>query len=983
MKRVIIFAIASLILAGTSLAQGVQTGSIRGMVRDQQDRVVPGATVTATSAALLGPRTGVSDAEGHYVISALPPGAYDVKFELSGFVTLSRPIAVPLGFAVEQDVTMRPGGITETVQVVGSTPAVIGTPVVGINLKQPEIELLATPRTLQGIAQLSPALTENSPNANQVVINGAFAFDSAFLVNGVDVNDNVLAQPQSLFIEDAIEETQVLTSGISAEYGRFSGGVVNAITKSGGNIFSGSGRMNFQNPSWTTETPFEESRPVPIVHADDLQQTYEGTFGGPLVPNRLWFFAAGRYAALDTPRTLATTGLEVTQNDKNRRGEIKLTGTVAPNHTIQGGFLNNPRTTTNSSGAFSLVIDPNALSTISTPNRLYYGSYRGVVGKSRLVEAQLSGRHNELIGGGTGSDLAANSPFVAASSCCIYNAPYFDGVDAEQRNNRQVTGSVTDFWTLGGSHETKGGYEWYRSQRTGGGSQSPTQYVFLTDFATGAGGAPVVDATGRPVPVFTPGVSKLQYYPAVTGAVLNNDSQSLYVADHWIVGSHLSADLGARFEHVHAASTGGIVSISNNRIVPRLAVAYDVNGDGDKIVHVTYGQYSGRYNEAQIGRNSPVGNSPLIESVYAGAAGQGYKFAAGLNPANYPIGPANSSVTDATQNVFLAEGTTSPLTHEFSLSFGENLFNNRGYAEVSYVARVTHGLIDDFLTRDGGATNVKVNGISAGTFTNVIFANSDIAHRQYQGLVFQSRYRLSSKWNVAGHYTLQLENDGNYEGEGTNAPGNKSMIGDYPEAFTAARNFPDGRLQDFQRSRLRVWSVYDQGLGMFGDVAVSGLWRLDSGRVYSLAARNQPISSVQAAIVTSAGYADLPGSSGNMVFFGERGSETFPGYGLFDTSINYNIPVFRTLRPWLKLDVFNLFDNRKLIAWNTAVTQNAAGAKDSLGLATDYVKGTTYGTATGNTVTNLYTTTINAYPLAFNGATPGGRTFRMSIGFRF
>ena len=143
-------------------------------------------------------------------------------------------------------------------------------------------------------------MTENSPNANQVVINGAFAFDSAFLVNGVDVNDNVLAQPQSLFIEDAIEETQVLTSGISAEYGRFSGGVINAITKSGGNLFSGSGRDQFQNPSWTTETPFEASRPVPIVHTDDLQQVYEGTFGGPLVRDRLWFFTSGRYAALET-----------------------------------------------------------------------------------------------------------------------------------------------------------------------------------------------------------------------------------------------------------------------------------------------------------------------------------------------------------------------------------------------------------------------------------------------------------------------------------------------------------------------------------------------------------------------------------------------------------------------------------------------------------------------------------------------------------
>jgi hypothetical protein len=724
---------------------------------------------------------------------------------------------------------------------------------------------------------------------------------------------------------------------------------------------------------------------VPIVHTDERQATYEATFGGPLVSNRLWFFAAGRYAALDIPRTLATTGVQVVQHDLNKRGEIKLTGTVAPNHTLQGGYLNSPRTVTNSSGAIGLIIDPNALSTISTPNRYYHGSYRGVLKSSLLLEAQLSGRRNELIGGGTGSDLVKDSPFIAACFCAIYNAPYFDAIDAEQRNNRQITGSVTNFWNAGGSHETKGGYEWYRSQRTGGGSQSPTQYVFLTDFVTGAGNAPVLDATGRPTPVFTP-VSKLEYFPAVIGAVLNNDSNSLYLADHWVIGNHLSADLGARYEHVSVKSTGGITSISNNRIVPRLALAYDVKGDGDKIVHVTYGQYSGRYNEAQIGRNSPVGNSPLIVSSYRGPAGQGYGFAPGLDPANYPIAPNNSSVTDATQNVFMAEGTKSPLTHEFSLSFGENLFNGRGFAEVAYVARVTNNLIDDFLTREGGSTDVVLNGVGAGTFTNVVFRNTDQAHRQYQGLVFQSQYRLSNSWNVSGHYTLQLKNHGNYEGEGTNQPGNKGFIGDYPEAFNADRNFPDGRLQDFQRSRLRIWSVYNQGLGAAGDVSVSGLWRLDSGRAFSLAARNQTLTSTQTALVKAAGYPDLPiagAGSNNHVFFGERGSETFPGYGLFDTSINYNIPVFRTLRPWVKFDVYNLFNNQKLIAWNTVITQNAASPKDNLGLATDYTTGATYGTATGNIVTNLYSTAINAYPVAFSGAIAGGRTFRLAVGFRF
>jgi outer membrane receptor protein involved in Fe transport len=128
---------------------------------------------------------------------------------------------------------------------------VLASPQGGANYKAAEIDALPTPRTLSGIAELAPGLTDNTPNAGQVTIAGGFAYDNVFLVDGVDVNDNLFGDPDNLFIEDAIEETQVLTSGISAEYGRFTGGVVNAITKKGGDIFSGSFRVNLTNPAWT------------------------------------------------------------------------------------------------------------------------------------------------------------------------------------------------------------------------------------------------------------------------------------------------------------------------------------------------------------------------------------------------------------------------------------------------------------------------------------------------------------------------------------------------------------------------------------------------------------------------------------------------------------------------------------------------------------------------------------------------------------
>ena len=138
MRRLILFIAAWLILApaGSAFAQGVQTGTIRGTVTDQQDLAVPGVSVTATSPALQGPRSTTTDAQGLYVIRALPPGEYQVRFELSGFGTVNRTSTVPLGLVVVHDVSMRPAGVAETVQVTGDLPAPIATPVVGVNLTQ-------------------------------------------------------------------------------------------------------------------------------------------------------------------------------------------------------------------------------------------------------------------------------------------------------------------------------------------------------------------------------------------------------------------------------------------------------------------------------------------------------------------------------------------------------------------------------------------------------------------------------------------------------------------------------------------------------------------------------------------------------------------------------------------------------------------------------------------------------------------------------
>ncbi len=942
-------------------AQGVQTGGLRGLVTDSQDLPVPGVAVTVRSEALQGTRDASTETDGTYLFLTLPPGGYVVSFEIAGFASIERAAIVPLGGSAELDVVLQPAGVAEEVQVVGAAPRAADASV-GLNVTQDVIETLATSRTLFGITTLSPGLNENTPNAAQVSISGAFAYDNLFMLNGVDVNDNLFGSPQNLFIEDAIAETQVITSGLTAEYGRFTGGVINAITKSGGNRFEGSYRLNFTNPSWTGETPFEEDNDIELV--SDLNLTHEMTFGGPLVRDRLWFFGAGRFADVTTAGALPVTGFGFETEDRNRRGEIKITGTAAPSQTFQGGYLNN---LSESSNAPSLdgqsEIDLRTFVNDQRPNWYTFLNYRGVLGSRWLGEAQYSERRFRFEeGGGTSRDLR-DSPIFTADFLYLYNAPFFDATDPHERNNRQLTANVTRFVEGAGRHEAKAGYEFFRSQIRGGGGQSSTDFVFFADFLANADGSPVLDESGRFIPVWVPFSPELSRWSGrdnwrpVRGARLNINTHSVFVQDHWTISRHLTADVGFRYERVRS-DADGLVGADTDTIVPRVAVAFDPVGDGRTTLNATYGHYAGRYNEATFSANGNVGQPNLLLADYVGPPGQGLDFAPAFDPANYEI----FSGRFPTANVSFAPGLSAPVVRELTLS-AAHTFENGVWGEVSYVWRDTTNLIEDFTDRSNGITEVEEDGQIYGPFTNTIYDNTDLATRSYQGLVFQGNYRIRPNWTASGHWTIQLRNEGNYEGEASGQPGLVSVIADFPEVFSEPRHYPTGRLQSFQRHRVRVWSIYNMDLARWGAMSISGLFRVESARVYSLASSVPFLSPTQFERLFEAGYPDSP--SGQTIFFGDRGGESFTAFGALDVSANYNIPVWRRLSPWIKIDLFNVLNNRKMIAWNTTILPDFESEVDELGLSTAYVEDLFFGDATRSS----------------HYVTP--RAFRMAVGFRF
>ena len=976
---------ASFAIPVTAAAQ-VQTGTLTGVVKDPDGLPVPGATVTATSPAMQGQRTVVSDEVGAYIFRGLPPGTYTVRFEMGELKPVEQAIDVPLGGTVKLDATMALGGVQEEVTVTGeSTPAALSSTQVSANYKADLVNVLPMGRTPSQIAYIAPGASDATTNAGQVAIGGAFAFDSIYLIDGVDTNDNLFGSTNNLFIEDSIAETQVLTSGISAEYGRFSGGVVNVITRSGGNRFSGSFRTNLSKPSWTEETPFEEERD--ITRSDELSKFFEGTIGGPIWRDRLWFFNGNRYEDSVTGRTLSEIGTSYDNGVNNKRFELKITGTPIDGHTVAVGYLNNPTTQSNQpaiNATFSA--DPRTLiPERELPNNRWVANWQGVLSSSLFATFQYSrkdfGFRNA---GGTSTDVF-DSPFLSrgvlpgVTGTRNFNAAYFSSLDPEDRNNRQWAGSLAYHFTPGalGRHDLKGGFEHFTSFRTGGNSQSATGYVFQSDYLVDAAGDPVVDpATGGLIPVFRGNAaspasapSRIQNWISVPGAQIDIKTLSLYLQDRWTVNSNLTLDLGVRYERVRTEATGGIVGADTDTWVPRLGATFDPIGNGRTVFQATYGHYSGRFTERAFARNTPVGTPSLVLLAYTGPDGEGRDFAPGFDLNNYTVIAGNFP----TANVFFDPSLHSPTTKEFTVGIGQQFGRGTSYARLRYVWRDTDGFIEAFIDDPSPAGKVPVTfeGRNYGTFDRVLYRNTDVPTREYQALQLDTRADFTDTLWLGGSWTIQIRNHGDFEGEAANQPGNAELFFSYPEILVPERHFPSGRLNEFQRHKVRIYTSYNLGLGPFGSLDLSPMWRINSGRTYSLVANG--FAHPQTLLEKNPGYlrTAAAGQSANL-FFGERGSQDFKGFGVLDFATNYSIPIWQELRPWVQVQVFNVFNNQKLIEWNTSVTADTAGPVDENGLPTQFIEGGSFGEATSA-----------SHYVGWLPWEDGGRTFRVAFGIRF
>ena len=946
LRRVVVLAV--LLLAQVALGQSMPTSTLTGKVTFD-GTPLPGVAVTVTSPALQGARTAVSTAAGDYLLPFLPPGDYTVRFTLSGMQTAERKVALAAARTETMKVEMKAAAIAKEVTVTAETvnmTAPIESTEVATNFRQALIEDLPVARNIQSVVLLAPGATPNGPGGN-IVISGAMSYDSLYLVNGAIVNENLRGQAQGLYIEDAIQETTVLTGGISAEYGHFTGGVVNMITKSGGNTFKGSFRTSFTNESWTAKTPFT------VDQEDKVNPVYEATLGGPFWKDRLWFFGAGRWAETEVLRQtvpgLARTGdqdangnplavgtpltpLTYTNGTEELRLEGKLTFSLTPKHSIVASYVDVDGSETNQTGQSIMDLD-SLVKERQTPNTLLVANYSGVLTDKLFLEAQYSKKKFAFLNSG--------SPYIddpqqgqykgtlildRARGTRYWSPTFRASADGEHRDHDMFTVKGTYFLSTPsiGNHEIKLGYEHFLEVRDVNNYQNGSDYRISATSTIVRGNQIFPRLPGGSTGTTT----YIYWYPIfIPSDGSEYASDSVYLNDRWTM-KRWTFNLGLRYDKNDATSGDGQLKLADDSAwSPRLGVSYDVLGTGKLMVNATYGQYVGRLSEGIGNDADPAGRNASFSWAYKGPSINSdvnaptstlvgteealrrvfeWFFAnGGVDRRPFRVPPSVPGI----ESTLDPSGLKSPNVKEWTLGVGAPL-GKAGYARADFVYRNW----DDFYVSYVNTGTGKVTDAYGTVYDHAIVGNdSSVYDRTYTGVQTQFSYRFTPRLQVGGTYTWsQLV--GNLTGEDSGSGPVVGVATERPEYRQESWNYPTGYLNSDQRHRAKIWATYDQPtpIGLF---KLSLLESFDSGTRTSVDGSINPSS-----FVTNPGYQSVPTSVS--YFFGGRGNLKTDDITRTDLAVNWELKAWGT-ELFIQADVLNLFNEKGVQAYDEEVLTNA------------------------------------------------------------
>lgn len=596
------------VLPRTASAQG-SGGGLTGRVLDDKKSPLPGVTISATQKETGLNRVTTTTTDGTFHLGGLPVGLYNVSAELAGFATVNvQEVKVTVATERAIEVTMTQSKMSESITVVDEAPLVQTTAAIGTVVDQRELENLplngrqfANLATLAPGTQLSVNADPTKPGQQTIALNGGSGRNVNFLVDGGDNTDDTIGGALQNFNLEAVQEFKIQTAQYKAEYGRTTGGVLSVVTKSGTNKLAGSAYGFFRDKSLNSETTTEES-------SGSGKQAYKrdqygASIGGPIVQDKLHFFATWEKTQRNTAYSIDTNGVLPDLDGKSipipftdELGTAKLSYDISAKQYLQVryGYQKN----SDKYGA-SPVAAPSALGTVTNDYKSLLIGHTWQIGSDSLNEIlfQYTKFDNEIT-------ADSNEPAIAFPSGVV-EGQNINTPQATRQTKYQFKDDFSWSQTIGGHrHDFKAGLNYINEP------------VLEGDFSTGTTGQYTLSAPNVNAPV-----TLITINGGFNGQKTPIKQYNGYVQDDWYASNRLTINLGLRYDlwtgydldqrnnpiwQVLSTQTtynnesylrdfqggkGGVLKNDTNNYGPRVGATYDLTGDGKHLLRGGWGIY--------------------------------------------------------------------------------------------------------------------------------------------------------------------------------------------------------------------------------------------------------------------------------------------------------------------------------------------------------------------------------------------------------
>jgi hypothetical protein len=692
-KRVLTLFLAAIVLAAGPLWADVKTrGQIEGTVQTEDGATLPNAAVTLSGQGLIQEAVSYTTGpSGVFRFLNLNPGRYKLLVVAQGLESKEYGVDVLVGKTATVDVTLKVAGVTEAIAVQVQAPLFDKTtPSYGTNLPLQQLEKLPTTRNFIDIVDATAGMDNRMAFGAGGNVDGydTFGFGAAtnsYLFNGVSVSNLEFGNSWVNPNVDSIQEVQIVGPGGSAEYSNYSGAVVNVITKAGTNQYKGTLGVYFTNHSLTGDN----SEGIKDLDQGKIKRNaeYSATLGGPIVRDKLTFFASG---GLHDSAT-APPGTEFYDSLNRKQYQLRLDFLANQSHTFSGSINYEP------------ILDEDlGLQAETGPETGFYReqhtttSYLSWVGQwgdntlSEVRYAKVTGFNDRIPNSGLGTPSVYDG-----SNGVRYNSV---GFQRQQPNGRyEGRAAVTHFADafLGGSHEFKGGVEYEKAWQRTNFITSGNAFLYL--FPVGA----------------MTYVQGIVGYNTHVGAGLKRTG--VYVQDRARFG-RTTVSLGVRYDKpsTYDLNTDKTM-LEFTQVAPRLGLVHDFAGNGRTIGRISLGRYFDKVPTYGPGTYAGTGFDPI--TYYGVFTDQHFDPHDWQAIKDFIIKPENITSVFDTQAIPVEKGTNGPHTDIANVGFDQELC--RGWAlSANYIYRKT----TDYIVLTQYANQVTYEPVTyTSTFTGRTF----------------------------------------------------------------------------------------------------------------------------------------------------------------------------------------------------------------------------------------------------------------------